>query len=83
MLSSDDFRSRFWAATAEADKVQEQKVAPLRAEIDARRAEIGRLQAEVRELGAALKQAQAPLVALENEKAACARALKGKVGERP
>lgn len=83
MLSLADFRSRFWAATAEADRIAQKKIQPIRQQIDAKRAEIGRLQVEVKALGKQLQEAQKPLVLLENEKAACARACKGKVGERP
>lgn len=82
-FSVEDFRTRFWAATAQSEKVQQEQVAPLQAAYDAKRAQICELQAELAPLKARLREARAPLVALNNEAAAMARALKGKVGERP
>ena len=79
----EDMRRRFWEATAEKEALVE-KVAPVRARLDALHTEMAPLLAELQTVKAELIAAERPMMAeLDNERAALARALSNKVGDRP
>ncbi len=72
-------RARFWDLTATANAVRD-RAAPLRAAYDAASA---KADAELKAMRAAVREAEAGLADVENERAALARALKGKTGAGP
>ena len=79
----EDMRRRFWEATAEKEALVEE-VAPIRARLDALHTEMAPLLAELQTVKAELIAAERPMMAeLDNERAALARALSNKVGDRP
>ena len=81
--SKEDMRQRFWELTAEKETLVE-KVAPIRKRHDAIKAKMAPLQTELQEVKKELIAAERPMLSeIDGERAALARALGNKVGERP
>ena len=81
--TQEDMRQRFWELTADKEVLVE-KVAPIRKRHDAIRTKMAPLQAELQEIKKELIAAERPMLAeIDVERAALARALGNKVGERP
>lgn len=81
--SKEDMRQRFWELTAEKEALVE-KVAPIRKRLDEIRAKIDPLQVELQAVKKEVIAAERPMLSeIDGERAALARALGKKVGERP
>lgn len=78
-FTEDGMRARFHALTAEREKILA-KSGPLRAERDAF---VQETRPKEQAMNAAIKKAEAGLFDIDQERAALARALKGKTGEPP
>jgi septal ring factor EnvC (AmiA/AmiB activator) len=72
-------RARFAVLTAEKNQIVEQ-ARPHRQKYDAMRKQEQALQAEIAKVAADMKRIEAPLAAIEEERAMLTRALKGKTG---
>ena len=76
---SAELQAQFHALTAEAN-AQRERLAPLQTQVDDLNTHIEAKKAELRQLTATLLTARAPLVEIENKRAALSRALNGKTG---
>ncbi|MBW8036445.1 MAG: hypothetical protein FVQ79_12680 [Planctomycetes bacterium] len=81
--TQEDMRERFWELTAEKE-ILVKKVAPIRKRHDEIRAKMAPFEVELQEVKKELIAAERPMLAeIDVERAALARALGNKVGERP
>lgn len=78
-MTTAEMQAKFHALTAEAERIRE-SLKPLQSQVDALNDHIAAKQAELRALNSPLLVAKAPLVEIENQRAALSRALNGKTG---
>lgn len=78
----DEMRARFHELGAQREAIAAQ-VKPLREQYDALAAQAGEIHDKQKALAAQFKPMEQPLVAIDQERAALARALGGKTGPAP